>query len=151
MDRSRRFDAPATSPCDDIRSRFLEASYDLPMPDSLPHRSKDSRDHEVVEEVLENNRRTLQIIPVHVDGGYRAYYPTCGYKQHPIPLPSSADRMKSFLVGQKQSSVFPQIGQCEHHRGSEETCKHDAQASPLSNAVVRVVAGRGIDKSAVGE
>lgn len=68
------------------------------MPDGLPDRSQYARDHEEIEEVLKNQRNTLQVVSVDIQASESTDGTTGRYDDHPVPLPSPSDRSESLLA-----------------------------------------------------
>ena len=71
---------------------------DLPMSHPLPNRRQHPRHHKIEEEILQHNRRRLQIIPIDINRTNAANHPTPRDEKHPVPLPPPSNRMEALFL-----------------------------------------------------
>lgn len=92
----------------------------VPMPRSLPNHSQKPRNHQNIEEALQNNSDILQIIPINIHTGDTTYNPTSRRKQHPIPLPSPPNNPEPLVLAQVLLPMFLQVDKREHDCDSKD-------------------------------
>lgn len=89
------------------------------MPRRLPHHRKRSGQHQREEKALQNNRKILQVVSIHINSRQTTDYCATRHEAHPIPLPSSANYSKPFIFSKEQASMFPEVYQRKHNAGHE--------------------------------
>ena len=121
------------------------------MPNPLPNCRQNPRHHQIKEEILQHNRRRLQIIAIHIDRTDTTNHPAPGHEKHPIPLPPPPNSMEPLLLRQEQPPMFPQIQNRERDREGKERGEDDAERAARGYAVVGEVARGRVEEGAVGQ
>lgn len=119
------------------------------MSHTLPDRCYHTGHYYIVEETLQDQRRTLQVITANINA-HKAADGTAGRdSQQPVPLPPASHGLPRPIQRQEPLPVFPQAHQRKHDRRSEHGRERDPQLPMLAQVLDWRVAGGAIDKGPI--
>lgn len=119
------------------------------MPDALPNRGENGRQHQSPEEARQDKRQLGEVVAVDIDAGYAADDGKSRGGQHPVPLPSAADGVEALLPRQEEPAVLAQVDKGEHDADGKQDGKNDADGAPGFDRLDGGVAGRAVDEGAI--
>lgn len=119
------------------------------MSDSFPYSGHHRRQHQIVEQALQDKRQALQIIAIDIDAHKTADDAADGDNQQPVPHPPATDGLPSLLRRQVCPAVLPQVQQREDNGGGEHGRERNADLATVLQVDDGGVAGGGIEEGAV--
>lgn len=119
------------------------------MSDSFPYSGHHRRQHQIVEQALQDKWQTLQIVAINIDTHKAAYDTADGDNQQPVPHPPTTDGLPSLLRRQESLAVLAQVQQREENGDGEHGRERNADLAMVLQIDDGGVAGGGIEKGAV--